>query len=381
MTCRVDVNRNLGPVQPLLVVPGQSQFVSPTNSRGQIVLKRGEFIELFCSHGFSSPYTNENSIMLSCDTRTAFLLNGRRHEFSEINCNDFPRHIARRIRSKSCYNNSTEVEIGFDMGDRFLQVMTLCHDEILETTYYVKHSMIPANAAFQRSVDRISFIQGDFFGSKNISSLFSRSTQRNTIGSILRSSSLARQYIHNTGNMFLARGHLAARADFIFGNQQLATFHYVNAAPQWQYFNGFNWEAVESSVRTLVGAQNINLEIYTGTHGISTLNDIRGNPQEIFLYVDGNVKKIPVPRFYYKILINRETSSGIVLIGINNPHLTIDDIKKEYIICNDVSDKITYINWRRDNIQYGYSYACDVNEFLKVVPHMTINNINKLLIF
>lgn len=379
--CRIDVNRNLGPVQPLLIVPGQAQFFNPSNTRGHIQLNRNEEIEVFCTNGFSYPPIKKNSLKFSCVTRQSFQLDNRRYEFNEINCKELPSHVARRIPGQRCFDNGTLVEVGFDLGSRFLQIFTLCHDEILERTHYVKHFMKPANSGFQRGFQRTEFIQSDFFGSKDISRLFSRSTQRITIGNLLGSRNLARTYIHDTGDMFIARGHLAARADFIFGNQQLATFYYVNAAPQWQYFNGHNWEAVESSVRTLVGAKNLSLEIYTGTYGITSLKDIRGIPRELFMHVDGNEKTIPVPRLYYKILINKASSSGIVLIGVNNPHLTIEDIKKDYIICNDVSDKITNINWKRDDIQRGFSYACTVKEFLTRIPHVAIKNINKLLIF
>jgi DNA/RNA endonuclease G (NUC1) len=85
----------------------------------------------------------------------------------------------------------------------------------------------------------------------------------------LGSPELAERYVHD--EHFLSRGHLAARADFIFGSQQRATFYYVNAAPQWHRFNAMNWEALEHSVRVLVGKRNINLDVYTGTFGIATL--------------------------------------------------------------------------------------------------------------
>lgn len=80
------------------------------------------------------------------------------------------------------------------------------------------------------------------------------------------------------------------------------------------------------------------------------------------------------------MLIDKVDSSGVVLIGVNNPHLTLDEIKKDYIICTDVSDQINYINWQKDDIRRGYSYACDVNEFLKVVPQFSEIDVKSLLI-
>jgi hypothetical protein len=122
------------------------------------------------------------------------------------------------------------------------------------------------------------------------------------------------------------------------------------------------------------------LDVYTGTYGVMSLSDAQGNLKEIYLYVNGKERKIPVPKLYYKVLINRRDSSGIVLIGVNNPHVTLDEIKKDYVICTDVSDQISYINWQKNDIGRGFSYACDVNEFLKAVPHFTEMNVRSLLV-
>lgn len=151
-------------------------------------------------------------------------------------------------------------------------------------------------------------------------------------------------------------------------------------APQFQRFNALNWEAVEDSTRKLASSRNIFLDVYSGTYGVIKLNDYFGSPKEIFLYVNGADRRIPVPKLYYKVLINKAANSGIVLIGVNNPHVTLEEIKKDYVICTDVSDKINYISWQKDDISRGYSYACDVNEFLKVVPHFSVMNVNSLLV-
>ena len=151
-------------------------------------------------------------------------------------------------------------------------------------------------------------------------------------------------------------------------------------APQWQRFNALNWEAVEDGTRKLASARNILVDVYTGTFGVMKLDDYFGSSKEIFLYVNGADRKIPTPKLYYKVLINKSDSSGIVFIGVNNPHLTLEEIKKDYVICTDVSDKIDYINWKRDDIGRGFSYACDVNEFLKAVPHFSVMDVKNLLI-
>jgi hypothetical protein len=176
-SCRINVNRNLGPTQPLLIHPGTSNFFYPQESRGIIFMNRTQNLELFCNDRFLAPPHDASFLDARCDSRSNFIVKNIRHEFSEINCLNFPKHVARRFSMKSCFGGSTAVEIGFDTGDRFLQIMTLCFDEIIERTYYVKYSMTPANSAFQSGLDRVNFIKGDFFGNKDMDRLFSRSAK------------------------------------------------------------------------------------------------------------------------------------------------------------------------------------------------------------
>lgn len=136
--------------------------------------------------------------------------------------------------------------------------------------------------------------------------------------------------------------------------------------------------AVEDGSRRLAADRNITLEVYTGTHGVIKFNDTDGIAQEI--YLDNDNKKVPVPKIFYKILIDKFRNAGIVLIGVNNPHVTMQEITRNYVVCNDVSHKIRYIKWRTTDIRRGYSYACEVNEFLKEVPHLENLHVKSLLI-
>lgn len=65
-----------------------------------------------------------------------------------------------------------------------------------------------------------------------------------------------------------------------------------------------------ANFRVLAANRNIVLDVYSGTHGVTQLKDISGNWQEIFFYVNGATRQIPVPKIYYKILINKADNSG-----------------------------------------------------------------------
>ncbi|CRK98271.1 CLUMA_CG011633, isoform A [Clunio marinus] len=377
-SCSIKVNGDLGEPQPLLIRPGMSEFFFPSGRDGIITMNENEQIELYCSSGFDSPSNAGNTVMASCTTGNQFLFNGIRYNFIQFSCKSYPVHVARESGAR-CYNNGYIVKHGFDVGNRFLNVYDSCHDKVREENYYSYYQLTPANDGYQAGFPRPNFITGGFFGGKNVDSLYTRYNQRNTIAGILGSYDLALQYIEETSDVYMSRGHLAAKADFIFGNQHRATFYFTNVAPQWQKFNALNWVAVEDGSRILAADRNINLDVYTGTFGTATLRDIYGNPQPLYFYVNGSTRQIPVPKLFYRILINKADNSGVVLIGVNNPHLTLEEIKKDYIICTDVSSQINYINWQKDNIERGYSYACTVNDFVKAVPHVSVSA-SKLLV-
>lgn len=107
-------------------------------------------------------------------------------------------------------------------------------------------------------------------------------------------------------------------------------------------------------------------------------HDIDEIEQEI--YLDFENDKVPVPKLFYKILIEPLSRSGIVLIGVNNPHLSVHEIQRDYVICNDISDKVKYIKWRARDTRRGYMYACDVNDFLKAAPHLSDVRVEQLLL-
>lgn len=83
---------------------------------------------------------------------------------------------------------------------------------------------------------------------------------------------------------------------------------------------------------------------------------------------------------YYKILVNRANRAGVVLIGVNNPHLSLSEILANYVVCTDVSHRINYVSWQRTNLRRGYGYACEVPDFLRRVPHLPGLVVNSLLV-
>lgn len=96
--------------------------------------------------------------------------------------------------------------------------------------------------------------------------LYKKTTQLKTFAKLLGSQQLAEKYISLKSDHFLSKGHLMAKSDHLFAPAQQSTFLYSNAAPQWQTFNGANWNALENAVRKLAVRMGKDLTCYTGTY-------------------------------------------------------------------------------------------------------------------
>ncbi|KAM7355279.1 uncharacterized protein ACRADG_001404 [Cochliomyia hominivorax] len=357
---------------PLFTYHKQYEWLIP-NAEGIVEIKNGQFIDMYCTEAFAAPFDNISAISAQCLQGLYFLVNGTIYPFNNFSCTAWPTYTARRT-GRTCNGGTDLLEVGFEVSGGFLQTMDICHDEINEVTRYVHHVLNPSSTAFQRSVARPRFVELDFYGGKNVDKLYTKVEQNNTISSILGMD--ASQYFNDSINIFMARGHMAAKSDFIFSSPQRATFLLVNAAPQWHAFNSGNWERVEDGVRKYVSNNGLTVDCYTGIWGVSTLPDVNGTQKELYLSFDENNNGlIPVPKIYFRVVIERSTRKGIVLIGVNNPHASLEQVKKEYIICEDIGDKIDWIQWDKEDLIDGYSYACSVPDFLRVVKDLPVENL------
>lgn len=376
--CHININKHLSEPQPLLIVPEKTKFYMPQNNAGDIVLQPNEQMQLFCSKEFLFPTSTSNTITVSCLGKDTVIYNKLPIEFKSIKCKSHAYHTARQTY-QSCYNDSTLIKIGFNLSSElFLDTIDVCYNSVLETTLYTHHIQMPQNIGFQRSVPRPNFIRGQFFKkTPNINKLFNKNKQKTMFEQTLGHHNIS-QHLHNDKKaLFLVRGHLTPKVDFVFGSQQRATFWLINAAPQWQSFNSGNWERIEQGVRQLISDRNIVVNIFTGTYGILSYNDVAGVSKEIFLSHDKyNNSVVPVPKLFYKMILNLNATLGVALIGVNNPFATIDEIEKDYVVCDDVADQLLWFKWDRKNIVKGYTYACEVSQFINVVQHLPINITN-----
>lgn len=261
--CQININSNVARQhQPLFIRPGTTQFFHPLDRRGIIEMASNQQIELFCSGGFATPGgISGNSVTISCNggnSATRMVLNGVFHNFHEFSCRSWNTFVAqRRATTQRCFNQGIFVDVGFHVGTRFLQVYSSCHDPRTEENYYTEYSLTPASDGQERNVVRPSWSQGDFFPGKNVDTMHTRNNQRTAIGRIIGTAAAGRMIEQPDSDVFLSRGHMSAMTDFLTANEQRSTFLFINTAPQWQTFNGLNWNSVEISARRLASDRNI----------------------------------------------------------------------------------------------------------------------------
>lgn len=191
-----------------------------------------------------------NVLRATCLHNDVVRARSREVKFRQLECEDFPASRSRKT-TNHCYGNKTLIEIGYKFGRKFLKTIAVCFDMQEAKPLYSWYDHPTAHLGYQNGVRRPSFVDNGMYDFE-VDQKYARKNQQDTFAMILKSKSLARRYVRNDQLYFLSRGHLTPKADFLYGSEQASTFHYVNVAPQWQIFNGGNWQKLEADVKNLL---------------------------------------------------------------------------------------------------------------------------------
>lgn len=218
----------------------------------------------------------------------------------------------------------------------------------------------------QKNFPRPAFKKDDVFTTVPADAAYSRANQALVLGD------------RADPDRYLARGHLAPRADYVFGAQQTATFHYANAAPQWQRFNAGNWAALESAVRKLAAGRPAGLTVYTGTHGV-----YRAAGRPVYLSKDrAGRPAIPVPLLFWKVVHDEAAGSAVAFVGLNDPDGAGARGNPAQKACGgtDVCDRVRWVAFKPD-ADSGPMYCCAVDDLRKTIRTVpsTLGTVSLLL--
>lgn len=217
----------------------------------------------------------------------------------------------------------------------------------------------------QKNFPRTAFKKDDVFATVPADAAYSRANQALVLGDRV------------SPDRYLARGHLAPRADYVFGAQQTATFHYANAAPQWQRFNAGNWAALESAARKLAAGRPAGLTVYTGTHEV-----YRAAGRPVYLSKDrAGRPAIPVPLLFWKVVHDEAAGSAVAFVGLNDPDGAGRRGNPAEKACGtDVCARVRWVEFKAD-ADSGLMYCCAVNDLRKTIRTVpsTLGTVSLLL--
>ncbi|CAB3363862.1 Hypothetical predicted protein [Cloeon dipterum] len=382
--CTWSINNDLPTTQALYIDPN-----GPLNIHGFWHPQSGDIVTvpeggqvLFACPGGTLTGPGTAEALLTCSGGSSFAdENGNTYTFGSLSCSRDPFHTARKVNGVSCEitGEYSLIEIGFELSTGvFYPIIEICFNDATADSLYSKYTQTPAIGGYQSGYPRPGFVQGEFYpGIVDVDYQYSRTGQTDAVAQAVGSASLAGQYIQSSGDYFLSRGHMTAKADFVYGSHHRATFWFLNVAPQWQTVNGGNWNNLEMSTRSFADTHPNDLTVYTGTHGVTTLPDVNGNEVPIYIAYDANGNGLlRVPAFYWRVVYDETTQQGVAFVGLNNPY--IDSPGSDFYLCPDVCSQISWINWQPTNQVLGYAYCCEIGalaQYVEEIPSLTVSGL------
>ncbi|XP_066150166.1 uncharacterized protein [Euwallacea fornicatus] len=380
--CRIDPLK----IKPTpLIIDSQNEVLYPDSQSSGISLFTGEKITIACpgSQLLEQSILLAEHITATCVENNLLSSAGRKLNFYSLRCQRIPQNTIRFTRNV-CAEGGKEIEIGYLISENqtFVRQIRVCFDDISLTPLYSQYVLTSKINYRHSRVPRIFFNEDGFY-SMDLVALYSRNVERRTINTLLGLDSTFDTYIKGHGDdRFINRGHLAAQGDFVYDFQQLATFHYVNSAPQWASINGGNWNELEISLRQLANSSNTDFDVYTGVYGVSTLRHSKTNEKtNLYLHTANNRNLMPIPQLFWKLIQSRTDGRSIVIVSINNVY-EVDNFRD--FVCKDVSDNVSWFNEKlrrqKRNRVLGYMYACSVTEFCERINLCSVVNRRSLLL-
>ncbi|KAH1005619.1 hypothetical protein HUJ04_006563 [Dendroctonus ponderosae] len=347
--------------QPVPLFNQSSDYELAIPHHGLIHLRPGQNISLLCFGNRNYVrQTNSNITTVTCLRGDKVQLYKHSHKFEEVQC----RHSVRgnvRATDKECGRESGRIyQIGYPVSrTEWITLISTCYVPAEGRTLYTRHTLYGEEIKYaSKAKYRPAWSPSGQYENITASIAYQQVYQKGTLSRILGSSILANNFINN--NSFFAKGHLSPHADFILASAQFSTYFYINAAPQWQKINGANWKSIESTVRNL-GKFYGTLEIITGTHGILALFDKQNNPHDIYL---GQRNTLPVPKYLWKIVLNKATQEAIVFIILNNPFI---EAVNDEVFCENICEQVGFDKTSWKDPSSGLVFCCTIAEFQKVV--------------
>lgn len=362
---------------PPLILDENRDWLLP-DSKSTITVAAGSSVILACPAPTSGKNKKRSAgggsdVSLLC-SQTGLLVDVQQAaaELSQLGCTASPADSEQLVAGGRCgpQQEGQLVDIGFQLsssGGHFRPVITVCHVAETEATLFARHT-IRGNYTRDRirgeASGRPAFREGGlFYRQVRAAQAYAKQSQQQMFTRLFGPQQAAEYF---TNNHYLAKGHLAPDADFYFKDWQEASYYYSNTAPQWQSVNNGNWKDVEYTVRKLARETGRDLQIWTGTLGLLQLPS-NGSQVEVYLTENQGKKYIPVPAYFWKVVLDPVRVQAVVLVTANNPHLS--RLPRSTAFCKD---RCQDLGWDRhlnnkDKAESGLTFCCSPADFAAAV--------------
>lgn len=81
-----------------------------------------------------------------------------------------------------------------------------------------------------------------------------------------------------------------------------------------------------------------------------------------------------------QVVYDESRGLGTAFVSINNPYYTAEEVRA-LTFCTDRcrnNPDFDWLSWKPDDIEIGYSFCCEVDDFRRTVPHLPEFNVTGL---
>jgi len=343
----------------------------------EVAINHDEEIIIFCP-GKKVNNSPHDRVVVTCHGDDKFLLNSTLVDIDQLGCVGNPAE-AELLQDQTgrCGPSGKGMlsQIGFVLNEKMYPVISVCHFQGREQTFYSNHTLYGKFLHYKSIYERrTSFREGRlYFKSISANDAYKQAKQKRLFSALLNQEDSILDYYDPGDGLYLARGHLAPKADLLYTDWQEASYMYSNVVPQWQRINNGNWGTVEVGVRAAARRRGVTFQVFTGT-----IDVFKVNGREVNLVED----KIPVPEYLWKMIVDTRTGENIVFVTLNNPF--VKHATRGPDLCLDVCDETRWnrVLKTRTITRKGYTICCKPSDLREKVPWLPKAESTKdLLIF
>lgn len=308
----------------LIIDPSNhTRFLYP-NERRLHELEQGESVFLSCP-GLNNNINSSKSIksgVFECVNGINFSHLDSIYSFDSLTCKNLVRYEIRDI-------DSSKLELGYtvDEDGTFLQIMEidLTNSNPFVTTFITKTIAGAQNQVFLRQMNH---------------------ENNETLKNLHRSYKIKEIYETEDHLNYLTPGLLIPKSYFVYGINGQAAHSYLNSAPI-KNKHLINWKRIQDHPRRLARQLRRDIRVFSGSLG--KLND-----QSI---LSGHL----IPQYFWTLAYEPISQTAVAFVTHNS--IDIQTICKNPVSRSSEVEMPRF--WQPTKTEFGYSYMCEVRDFLR----------------